>query len=111
MNIVELLIDHGAGVDQNVRRMSLRKLQLQPEMSKSRCHLFFTDYFVVFLRLTVIFKVRTNYILVSNGHSQNTNKNHSCIVCTISFERPVNYLCDAWHVFPPQYEAWTYFNN
>ena len=22
-------------------------------------------------------------------------------VCTISFERPVNYLCDAWHVFPP----------
>ena len=26
-------------------------------------------------------------------------------VCTISFERPVNYLCDAWHVFPPKYEA------
>ena len=22
-------------------------------------------------------------------------------VCTISFERPVNYLCDAWHVFRP----------
>ena len=34
-----------------------------------------------------------------------------CIVCTISFERPVNYLCDAWHVFPPKYEAWTHFNN
>ena len=33
------------------------------------------------------------------------------IVCTISFERPVNYLCDAWHVFPPKYEAWTHFNN
>ena len=32
-------------------------------------------------------------------------------VCTISFERPVNYLCDAWHVFPPKYEAWTHFNN
>ena len=34
-----------------------------------------------------------------------------CIVCTISFEPPVNYLCDAWHVFPPKYEAWTHFNN
>ena len=33
------------------------------------------------------------------------------IVCTISFERLVNYLCDAWHVFPPKYEAWTHFNN
>ena len=33
------------------------------------------------------------------------------IVCTISFERPVNYLCDAWHVFPTKYEAWTHFNN
>ena len=33
------------------------------------------------------------------------------IVCTISFERPVNYLCDAWHVFPPKYEVWTHFNN
>ena len=33
------------------------------------------------------------------------------IVCTISFERPVNYLCDAWHVSPPKYEAWTHFNN
>ena len=32
-------------------------------------------------------------------------------VCTISFERPVNYLCYAWHVFPPKYEAWTHFNN
>ena len=33
-----------------------------------------------------------------------------CKVCTISFERPVNYLCDAWHVFPPKYKAWTHFN-
>ena len=32
-------------------------------------------------------------------------------VCTINFERPVNYLCDAWHVFPPKYEAWTHFNR
>ena len=32
-------------------------------------------------------------------------------VCIISFERPVNYLCDAWHVFPPKYEAWTHFNR
>ena len=32
-------------------------------------------------------------------------------VCTISFELPVNYLCDAWHVFPPKYEAWTRFNR
>ena len=32
-------------------------------------------------------------------------------VCTISFDRPVNYLCDAWHVFPPKYEAWTHFNR
>ena len=32
-------------------------------------------------------------------------------VCTISFERPVNYLCDAWHVFPSKYEAWTHFNR
>ena len=31
-------------------------------------------------------------------------------ICTISFERPV-YLCDAWHVFPPKYEAWTHFNR
>ena len=31
--------------------------------------------------------------------------------CTISFERPVNYLCDAWHVFPPKYKAWTNFNR
>ena len=37
---------------------------------------------------------------------QKTNK-----VCTISFERPVNCLCDAWHVFPPKYEAWTHFNR
>ena len=22
-------------------------------------------------------------------------------VCTVSFERPVNYLCDTWHVFRP----------
>ena len=34
-----------------------------------------------------------------------------CKVCTISFERPVNYLCDAWHVFPHKYEAWAYFNR
>ena len=34
-----------------------------------------------------------------------------CKVCTISFEWPVNYLCDAWHVFPPKYEAWTHFNR
>ena len=34
-----------------------------------------------------------------------------CKVCTISFERPVNYLCDAWHVFPPKYETWTHFNR
>ena len=32
-------------------------------------------------------------------------------VCTISFERPVNYLCDAWHIFLPKYEAWTHFNK
>ena len=32
-------------------------------------------------------------------------------VCTISFERPVNYLCDAWHVFRPKYEAWTHFTT
>ena len=32
-------------------------------------------------------------------------------VCTTSFERPVNYLCDAWHVFPQKYEAWTHFNR
>ena len=32
-------------------------------------------------------------------------------VCTISFERPVKYLCDAWHVFPLKYEAWTHFNR
>ena len=32
-------------------------------------------------------------------------------VCTISFERPVNYLCDAWHIFPPKYEASTHFNR
>ena len=83
MDIVELLIDHGAGVDQKVRLMSLRKLQLQPEMSKSRCNLFFYGLFCNFLRLTVIFKVRTNYILVSNGHSQNTNKNHSCTIFVV----------------------------
>ena len=41
-----------------------------------------------------------------------TYENRAIIkVCTISFERPVNYLCDAWHVFPPKYEAWTHFNN
>ena len=32
-------------------------------------------------------------------------------VCTISFERPVNYLCHPWHVFPAKYEAWTHFNR
>ena len=32
-------------------------------------------------------------------------------VCTISFEQPVNYFCDAWHVFPPKHEAWTHFNR
>ena len=32
-------------------------------------------------------------------------------VCTISFEQPVNYLCDAWHVFPPKYEAWAHVNR
>ena len=40
------------------------------------------------------------------GELQNIGK-----VCTISFERPVNYLCDAWHVSPPKYEAWTHFNR
>ena len=39
------------------------------------------------------------------------NKKVTGKVCTISFERPVNYLYDAWHVFPPKYEAWTHFNN
>ena len=39
------------------------------------------------------------------------NYKFSVKVCTISFERPVNYLCDAWHVFPPKYEAWTHFNR
>ena len=34
-----------------------------------------------------------------------------CTNYTISFERPVNYLCGAWHVFPPKYEAWTHFNR
>ena len=34
-----------------------------------------------------------------------------CKVCPISFERPVNYLCDAWHVFQPKYKAWTHFNR
>ena len=32
-------------------------------------------------------------------------------VCRISYQRPVNYLCDAWHVFPPKYEGWTHFNR
>ena len=32
-------------------------------------------------------------------------------VCTISFERPVNYLSDAWHVFPPKCQGWTHFNR
>ena len=41
----------------------------------------------------------------------NFNQTDGIKVCTISFERPVNYLCDAWHVFPPRYEAWTHFNN
>ena len=43
--------------------------------------------------------------------SLESQENKFTIVCTISFERPVNYLCDAWHVFPPKYEAWTHFNN
>ena len=34
-----------------------------------------------------------------------------CKVCTISFERPVKYLCDGWHIFPPKYEAWTHYNR
>ena len=38
-------------------------------------------------------------------------QNRPCKVCTISCERPVNYLCNAWHVFPPKYEAWTHFNR
>ena len=38
------------------------------------------------------------------------DKNGGLKVCTISFERLVNYLCHAWHVFPPKYEAWTHFN-
>ena len=32
-------------------------------------------------------------------------------VHTISFERPVNYLCDAWHVFSPKYKALIFYNN
>ena len=40
------------------------------------------------------------------GASVNEDK-----VCTISFERPVNYPCAAWHGFPPKYEAWTHFNR
>ena len=28
-------------------------------------------------------------------------------VCTISFERPVNYLCGAWYVFQPTFrQVW-----
>ena len=51
--------------------------------------------------------------LLKDTQDRRPNKMVTClgIVCTISFERPVNYLCDAWHVFPPKYEAWTHFNN
>ena len=54
--------------------------------------------------------------LIPNTHCYRTEdkerfRNDICKVCAISFERPVNYLCDAWHVFPPKYEAWTHFNN
>ena len=56
--------------------------------------------------------------VVTNTHQQKYCHGKSgcsmrliCKVCTISFERPVNYLCDAWHVFPPKYEAWTHFNR
>ena len=30
------------------------------------------------------------------------NKIAESKVCTISFERPVNYLCEQWHIFPPK---------
>ena len=59
---------------------------------------------------TLVRKTKENQVNVANTPSK-----QKCItffiVCTISFERPVNYLCDAWHVFPPKYEAWTHFNN
>ena len=51
--------------------------------------------------------LNTNY----TGCSYWNNIGKLCKVCTISFERPVNYLCDAWHVFSPKYEAWTHFNR
>ena len=49
----------------------------------------------------------------NDGHSDSFQVKFPNIfkVCTISFERPVNYLCDAWHVFLPKYKAWTHVNN
>ena len=46
-----------------------------------------------------------------NKTRRSEDRNFKFKVCSISFERPVNYLCDAWHVFPPKYEAWTHFNR
>ena len=28
-----------------------------------------------------------------------------------SVQSALSDLCDAWHVFPPKYEAWTRFNS
>ena len=63
-------------------------------------------------KLTILMADHT-YIesLLSNTRNKLPVRKRSGKVCTISFERPVNYLCDAWHVFQPKWEAWTYFNN
>ena len=59
----------------------------------------------VFLSIPVWYYIKLELIVQFNTRSLQSK------VCTISFDRPVNYLCDAWHVFPPKYEAWTYFNS
>ena len=64
---------------------------------------YFCDYFKT---LSSTHAIGRRQATMGNLFVQRRNK-----VCTISFERPVNYLCDAWHVFLPKYEAWTHFNR
>ena len=71
--------------------------------SKNKIHAFVNLYK---MKSIVMFR---NFIAKKGGNVM-IHKPHFK-VCTISFERPVNYLCDAWHVFPLKYEAWTHFNN
>ena len=86
------------------------------KMLRFSCFILFWIPSKVIVRKYDLFKhVKLNTIIIICHYSvciiYDLSKASRHKVFTISFERPVNYLCDALHVFPPKYEAWTHFDR